>query len=424
MSRNGRKKAFLGAIVFVYGLIIYAGGSSSSATLQGGDTAVTFNNQVVRILQKNCQVCHHPGDIAPFSLMTYEDAYLWAGRIEEVTQSRYMPPWKPAAGCGEFQNQRGLTDEEIATIAQWVDAGVPEGDPNDLPPLEFPDGWTLGEPDLMLTPEVEYQPDPTGGDIYRCFSIPTNLTEDRYVTRIEIRPGNRSIVHHVLLFVDATGASVALDQADPEPGYTCFGGPGFSAGIFSGWAPGSRPWQMPDRVGILVPAGSRLVMQVHYHPTGEPEADRTMVGLHFADGPIQKQFRIFTLINDRFVIPAGATHHLVRAIFTIPRGFDVHALSVFPHMHLLGREMEVRAVFPNRTTQCLVDISDWDFNWQDMYFYTQPVPIPGGTRLELTAYYDNSANNPNNPNSPPQPVGWGEATTDEMCIAFIGFTID
>jgi hypothetical protein len=425
MSRNVVKKLLFGVVIVVYSLIICAGGSSGRATPRTTDVAVTFNNQVVRILQQNCQACHRPGNIAPFSLLTYEDANTWARRIKEVTQSRYMPPWKPLAGCGEFQNQRRLTEDEIATIAQWVDAGAPEGNPSELPPpVEFPDEWTLGEPDLVLAPEVEYQPAVTGEDVYRCFSIPTNLTQDRYVSRIEIRPGNRNIVHHVLLFIDGRGESAALDNAEPGPGYTCFGGPGFVGWMFSGWAPGSRPWVLPEGVGVRVPAGARLVMQVHYHPTGEPQSDRTQVGLHFADGPIRKNFLIFALANFTFEIPPGATRYPVTASFTIPRGVDVHALSIFPHMHLLGREMEVRAVLNNGTRRCLIDIDDWDFDWQDMYFYKDPVPLPGRTRLELTAYYDNSADNPNNPNSPPRPVRWGEATTDEMCIVFIGYTLD
>jgi hypothetical protein len=426
MTRNLKRLLFGGAIL-TFGVLISTGGSSGRVMPLAQDAAVTFNNEVVRIFQQNCQTCHRPGNIAPFSLMTYQDAAPWAERIKEVTQSREMPPWKPAADCGGFQNTRGLTDEEMATIARWADAGAPEGNPLDLPaPVEFPDGWTLGEPDLVVSPEAEYQPDYTsGGDVYRCFSIPTNLTQDRYITRIEIRPGNRAIVHHVLVFVDDTGESALLDAADPAPGYDCFGGVGTDdITLFSGWAPGSRPWVLPDNVGVRIPAGVRLVMQVHYHPNGQPETDRTLVGLHFADAPIRKQFRLFALINTDFTIPAGADHYQVRAFYTLPRGFNVHAVSIFPHMHLLGREMEIRAVLPNGTTRCLIDMNDWDFDWQDMYFYREPVPIPGRTRLELTAYYDNSANNPHNPNSPPQPVSWGEATTDEMCIAFIGYTVD
>lgn len=393
---------------------------------QGSEDEVTFSRQIARILQKNCQVCHLPGGIGPFSLRTYQDVYPLAQRIREVTEAGIMPPWKPVQGCSDFQGERRLSREEIATIAQWVEAGAPEGDPNELPPeLELPKGWALGEPDLALAPEEEYIPEAAGGDIYRCFVMPTNLTEEKYVAGVEVHPGNQRIVHHVLLFIDPLGVSELLDLRDPGPGYTCFGGPGFlPAGGLGGWAPGNQPRLLPQEVGIFLPPHARVVMQVHYHPTGEPEADKTSVGIYFARGQIKKRFRVLPLLNWDFVIPAGAERHEVRASFEIPWWINAHALSITPHMHLLGREMQVKALYPDGTERCLIYINDWDFEWQESYFYTQPVPLPGGTRLELIAYYDNSEKNPRNPNSPPIDVRWGEATTDEMCIAFIGFTLD
>jgi hypothetical protein len=321
---------------------------------------------------------------------------------------------------------RRLPDEDIETIARWVDAGAPEGDPQNLPPpLEFPDGWALGQPDTILEPAVDYSPDPQGSDIYRCFTMPTNFTEDRWVSAVEIRPGNRAIVHHVLVFIDRTGVSVQLDEADPGPGYTCFGGPGFlPSGGLGGWAPGARPQVLPDGVGWLVPAGAHVVMQVHYRPNGNPETDRTKIGLHFATKPVSKRFYSLPVLNRDFAIPPGDEHYRVTRRLEIPSGVDVTALSIAPHMHLLGREMEVKATLPDGQTKCLIYINDWDFNWQGSYFFKEPVPLPGGTVINLTAYYDNSDNNPWNPNSPPQTVTWGERTVDEMCIAFIGFTLD
>ncbi|MBI3949414.1 MAG: ascorbate-dependent monooxygenase [Acidobacteria bacterium] len=430
MRRLGKRILVL-AMLVTFSLIIYDGLRPSHVLLSASEEPVTFNNQIVRIFQKNCQACHHPGDIAPFSLMTYEDGYPWAQRIKEVTQSRYMPPWKPVSGCGEFKNKRGLTDEEIATIARWVDAGAPEGNPTDLPPpLEFPDGWTLGEPDSILTPEAEYMPDPVAGDVYRCFSIPTNLTEDRYITKMQLRPRNRKIVHHMMLFLDVDGKSAEADEADPGPGYTCSGDFGFvptrdPLGFFiGGWTPGATPLVLPEGVGLFVPAHSRIVMQVHYHPTGEPESDRTQVGLYFARGPIQKKLHVLPVLNTQFVIPAGAEHYKVTASLTLPPGLNMHALAILPHMHQLARQVQVEAIYPDGTTACLVKIDDWDFHWQDNYVFAEPVPLPARTRLEMTAYYDNSANNPNNPHSPPQPVGWGGSTADEMCVSFIGVTFD
>jgi hypothetical protein len=344
-----------------------------------------------------------------------------------------MPPWKPADGCGEFEAVRKLTADEIDTIAQWVDAGAPEGDPQDLPPpLEFPDEWRLGQPEAILEPDTDYMPNPDGQDVYRCFSLPTNFTQDQWISAVDIQPGARAIVHHVLLFIDRTGASVALDQQDPGPGYTCFGGPNVSPGtggqvtefLLGGWAPGAQPRQLPDGVALKVPAGARVVMQVHYRPNGEPLSDHTRVGLYFPTTHVKQQVRTLPIANQNFVIPAGAERYPVTASFRIPSFLDVHALSVAPHMHLLGREMKVLAALPNGQSPCLIHIKDWDFNWQGGYLLKKPVALPGGTVVNVTAYYDNSANNPRNPNSPPKDVRWGERTVDEMCLFFLGFTAD
>lgn len=420
------KKTVLILFGALYVTIIQVGARSSDRAAQSSGAPVTFSNQVVRIFQSNCQSCHHPGDIAPFSLMTYGEASRWAPLIKEVTASRYMPPWKPVEGCGVFQNPRGLTGDEIRTLAQWADAGAPEGNPTDLPPaIEFPNGWSLGEPDMVLSPDEDYLPDPNGKDVYRCFTMPTNVPQSKFVSAVDIRPGNRAIVHHVLLFLDTSGVSAQLDAADPGPGYTCFGGPGFSAaGGLGGWAPGAKVSLLPEGTGMQLPANARVVMQVHYHPNGKPNQDRTRLGIYFAKGPVQKIVRTLPLLNTTFVIPAGNPHYKVTQSFTIPRGIDAHAIGIAPHMHLLGREMEVTATYPDGTQHCMVRMNDWDFNWQGSYRYTSPVPLPGGTRLDLTAYYDNSSDNPRNPNSPPKPVRWGENTTDEMCIAFFSYTLD
>ncbi len=386
----------------------------------------TFNNQVVRIFQRNCQTCHHPGDVAPFSLMTYRDARPWARSIQEKVVLKQMPPWKPVAGCSEFQGERILADDEISTISRWVDAGSPEGDPADLPPpLTFTDGWPLGPPDAVLQPEGDYTVRP-GNDIYRCFSIPTDGRGDRYISAVEIKPGDRNVVHHVIIFLDPTGVSKALDDADAEPGYTSFGGPGFdAAGIIGGWAPGSRSRFENDGTAWKIPSGARVVIQVHYHPRDIIETDRTQIGLYYARQPVRKEIGVLPLINENFTIPAGDPHYRVTAGFpAIPPGYNAHALAVAPHMHLLGREISVSAAAPNGTSTCLVNINDWSFQWQGFYYFKEPVPLTAGTRLSAVAYYDNTSNNPRNPNSPPKAVRWGEQTTDEMCVAFITYTLD
>lgn len=387
----------------------------------------TFSKEVVRIFQQHCQSCHHQGDIAPFPLVTFEDAKPRASLIQFMTETRKMPPWKPTEGCGDFADERRLSDGELDTLKQWVAAGAPEGNRADLPaPLDFSSNWVLGEPDLVLSSAEAFTP-PPHVDTYRCFTIPTNLTTDAWVSAVDTHPGDRTTVHHVLSFIDTTGESVALDAAEPGPGYTCFGGPGFSLpGTLGGWAPGSRPLELPDDVGFSLPAGSRLVLQVHYHPHGdeEPQPDRTEFGIYFADQKPSKEMRIVPLVNQTFTIPPNDPNYKVTAGLPIPVPFPLKLWFVAPHMHLLGKKIRVEMTPAGGTAQCLIDIQDWDFNWQGAYRYNQPIDIPAGTRLSLTAYYDNSSNNPRNPNNPPKPVSWGEATTDEMCLAFLGVTIE
>ena len=389
-------------------------------------TGPTFSKEVVRIFQQHCQTCHHDGDIAPFSLVNYSEAKPYAALIKFMTQSRQMPPWKPTQGCGDFRDERRLTDGEIDTIARWVDGGAPEGNRADLPqPLDFGSGWALGEPDLVLQNPEPYTA-PAGKDTYRCFTIPTNLTSQAYVAAVDTHPGDRTTVHHVLSFIDTTGESVRLDESDPGPGYTCFGGPGFSLpGTLGGWAPGSRALELPEGTAFQLPAASRVVLQVHYHPhDGEALPDQTAIALYFAKEPPKQLMRVLPVFNNTFTIPPNDANYRVFGTWPLPMITPVKVWFVAPHMHLLGRKMTVQATLPDGSTRCLVDIDDWDFNWQGSYAYKEPLSFPIGTILSLTAYYDNSTGNVRNPNNPPKPVSWGEETTDEMCLAFVGFTID
>ena len=380
---------------------------------------VTFNNQVVRVFQRNCQTCHRPGEVAPFSLTTYPDAHARRDDIVEAVESRYMPPWKALPGHGEFADVRRLSDGDIGLIRRWVDAGAPEGDPRDLPaPRSFPTGWRLGTPTVVLAMEEPFTMPPRTKDIYRCFVVPIRIAGDRRMIRAsEVLPGNRKIVHHVQTFLDVTGRSVELDQADPGPGYTCFGGPRFdSAGGLGGWAPGYAPIEIPSGVAWGIPPGARLVMQVHYHNPGDtPETDVTRIGVHLTSGPFDRRLAVVRANAWNFGIPAGAERHVIDAATTLSD--DLDALSIHAHMHLLGRAMTVTARLPDGTTRPMLKIDDWDFEWQIRYTYQQPVPLPAGTRLEAQCVYDNSAGNPRNPNKPPRPVFSGFETTDEMCLA-------
>jgi hypothetical protein len=394
-------------------------------------TGPTFSNEVVRIFQNHCQTCHHPGDIAPFSLMDYASAKPEAAQIKLMTETHQMPPWKPTPGCGDFAEARTISQDELDTIVRWVNNGAPEGNPSDLPvTIDFSSGWTLGQPDLVLSYPEAFTP-PGQGDTYRCLPMPTNLTSDQYVSAIDIHPGDRKTVHHVIAFIDKNGDSARLDQADPAPGYQCFGGPGFdisdpAAATLGGWAPGTIATRFPEEVAFSLPKASTVVLQVHYHPhDANTIPDKTEIGIYFAKRPPQKLLRILPLINTSFTIPPNDPDYKVTAGFDLPFfAPPVHVWAIYPHMHLLGHTMNVSATLPSGQTQCLIDIGDWDFNWQGMYRYNTPIPVPPISTLALEAHYDNSSDNLRNPNSPPKAVSWGEQTTDEMCIAFIAFTLD
>jgi peroxiredoxin len=386
---------------------------------------VTFTRDVAPILQAKCQSCHRPGEIGPFSLLTYEAARPWAGLIKDYTQRRLMPPWKPAEDFGQFADVRRLTDAQVHTIVEWVNEGTPRGDPKDMPPpRQFAEGWMLGKPDLVLDAGDSYEVTSEGRDVYRNFVLPYVPDKDQWVSAVEVRPDQRAVVHHVILYGDPLGKSVELDAADPGPGYTGSGvGPGFfPAEFLGGWAPGNTPRFAPPGIAIRIPAHSHLVLQVHYHKDGKPHRDRTRVGLHFATGPIDKEARALPIVNMGLQIPPGVARQEIRATAHIPT--DVTARVVIPHMHLLGREMKITATLPDGAVKPMVWIKDWDFNWQETYVFKEPMKLPKGSRIDVVAYYDNSTGNPHNPNNPPKLVTWGEQTTDEMCVAFVGVTVD
>ncbi len=385
---------------------------------------VTYAKDIAPILYQNCAGCHHAGEVAPFPLMSYQDAKPRAAFLAAVTQSRYMPPWKADRSVA-FADQRGLTDAQIALIQRWSAAGAPMGDPKAVPPApRFTSDWTLGPPDAAFVMPSLYHLSADGSDVYRCFVLHTHYAQDRWVTAMQVRPGDARIVHHVLVYVDTSGqaARLAAQTNDGQPGYTSFGGIGFPPeGLLGGWAPGNGPHPLPPGVGLRLPRNADIVLQVHYHKDGKPEADLTRLGLYFAQGPVDKPLHIWPL-HAPLWIPAGDAHYTTQADLTVPA--DATLLEILPHMHLLGRTISVTATLPDGTTRPLVSIPDWDFNWQTTYVYQRPVALPRGTVLHLTATYDNSANNPRNPHVPPQTVTWGEQTTDEMCLAFLFYTVD
>lgn len=393
--------------------------------LAGGDRArtsekPTFTRDVAIILQRHCQTCHRPRQVAPFPLETYEQARKRADDIATVVAEKQMPPWKPAPGYGpKLKDERVLSKAEIEVIKAWAEAGAPRGDEKDMPPpVKFPDGWRLGTPDLVLEMPEEYVIPASGPDVYRCFVIPTNLPKDVYLSAVEYRPQNRRVTHHMLAFIDVEGGARLRDKADPGPGYTEFSGPGAEVfGDLGAWLAGTDPTHLPDGVGRLFPRGADVILQIHYHPSGKRETDRTRLGLHFARKPVKKTLHLNNASCPDFVLPAGNPKIPIKACWYVP--VDTEALSVTPHMHQLGHDIRMFAVLPGGRKQHLIHIPDWDPAWQGTYYFEKPVALPKGSVVHTVAHFDNSAH-PRNPHRPPQIVRWGHGVNDEMCVGYIG----
>lgn len=393
---------------------------ATPAEATGGE--VTFHRDVAPLLYAHCSECHRPGESAPFPLLTYEDAVRHARQIAAVTQSRFMPPWHPVPGFGRFRNERRLTDFEIARVARWVADGMPAGDSADeLAPPQFTDGWRLGKPDLILKMPEAFELAADGPDVHQHFVLPTGLDRHRLVSAVEFRPGTPRVTHHASFYIDVTGAGRKLASLTPDLGYGSFVGPGFpSVGSLRSWLPGMSPQHLPEGTGQLLQARSDLIVEIHYRRSGKVETDRSVVGLHFAKSDARQLVGEFQVANKELTIPAGAARHHHTASFTLP--VDATLLDTVPHMHLLGREMKAVAVRPDGEVVPLVWITDWDFNWQGQYLYSEPPSLPAGTRIDVEAWFDNSAENPLNPHSPPQTVTWGEETQDEMAVCQFRYT--
>jgi hypothetical protein len=384
----------------------------------------TFNKDIAPLIYQNCMSCHRPGEVGPFPLTDYAEVKRKARNILKVVDRGVMPPW-PARSHGEFSNERILTADQKQLLHEWIEAGEPEGNPADLPPPpHFTEGWQLGPPDMVLSPTSAYTLAADGDDVYRCFVLPTNEAADRWVSAIEVRPGNRRVVHHALLYIDTTGTGRQLAAKGTGESYASFGGIGFAPqGSLGGWAPGITPNPLPEGVGYLLPKGADVILQIHYHKDGKQETDQTRIGLYYSRVPVDKRFRSFPLADRAINIPAGQADYEVRKRFPrSPR--DITLLTITPHMHWLGQQMMVSVEFPDGKQQTLIDVPKWDFNWQNIYRYRTSISIPAGSRFTLTAVYDNSSDNIQNPNTPPRNVKWGEQTSDEMCIVFLGYTLD
>ncbi len=387
-----------------------------AAAIHGRGGPVTFNQDIAPLIHRNCSSCHRPGEAAPFSLLSYEEAAKKGKMIAKVTSARLMPPWKAEPASYPYRDERRLAESEIAMIQDWVSQGMPEGSGGKPAPPKFASNWRLGEPDLIVEMPAAYHVPAEGPDIYRNIAVPLGLKEEKWVTAIDMRPSARSVVHHVLYFADPKGLAHQRPQQGSEPGFSGMRVAGATLPL-GGWAVGAQPHLFPEGLALRLPKGSDLVVQYHFHPTGKPEAEKSVIGLYFATKPPERSltriqmppaYSLFSGLD----IPAGEKDFVIRDSYSLQVAVD--AVGVGAHAHYLGRQLKMTATLPNGDVKTLLFIKDWDFAWQDRYYFRQLVPLPQGTRLDVEIHWDNSADNPRNPSSPPTRVTWGEESKDEM----------
>jgi mono/diheme cytochrome c family protein len=376
----------------------------------------TFNQQIAPIIYRNCSSCHRPSEAAPFSLLSYEDTKKKAKTLAKAVTARAMPPWKAGPASYPYRDERRLSDAEIRLIDEWVEAGTPEGAGEKPAPPKFISGWRLGEPDLVVEMPAAYHVPADGPDIYRNLAVPLGLTNDQWITALDMRPSARAVVHHVLYFADPTGRAHLKQGPGTEPGYN-----GMQAGRatvpLGGWAVGAQPHFLPEGFSMRVPKGSDLVIQYHFHPSGKPEAEKSLVGLYFAKKPPERLLTrvqmppAYSLFSGLDIKP-GDKDFVIRDSYTLP--VDTDALGLGAHAHYICKQMKMTATLPGGEVKTLLHIADWDFAWQDRYYFKELVALPKGTRLDTEIHWDNSADNPRNPSSPPVRVTWGEESKDEM----------
>ena len=377
--------------------------------------AVTYSGAVASIIAEKCQTCHRPGEVGPFPLLTYDDVRKHSAMLREVVDDRRMPPWHADPRIGHFKNDRSLTARERATLMAWVAQGTPLGDPRAIPaPKTFPEGWSIGKPDVVFEVAQAYTVPAQGTVDYIHTRVPTQFKEDVWVQAAEARPGNRAVVHHIIVYI--------IDRA------ALLRGGGVGGGLdrrgdshLCGYAPGDMPSVYSDGAAKKIPAGSDLLFEIHYTPNGKVHTDRPKVGLIFAKGPVTQRAHTLGIANPRFEIPPGADDVKVNSDFTFP--VDAHLLSFMPHMHLRGKSFSYKAVYPDGRTENLLSVPSFDYGWQTYYSLAEPKAMPKGTKIFCEAHFDNSSKNPFNPD-PSKRVRWGEQTWDEMMIGYIDFVDD
>jgi hypothetical protein len=386
--------------------------------------SVTFSKDVAPILQKNCQACHRPGEAAPMSLLTYQQARPWAKAIKQAVLVKKMPPWFADPQYGHFRNDRSLAQKDIDTLVNWVDAGAPEGDPKDLPkPAEFVDGWNIGQPDAIYEMPEPFHVASAGTIDYQYVILPYKFEEDRWIQMAEVRPGNRAVVHHVIAYIrdrsskwmrDKKPGEIFVPEADAEGNR-----PSLSGDLLSGFAPGLPASVLQPGQGRLIKAGSDIILQLHYTANGKAGEDRTKVGVVFCKQPPQQRVMTLAAANNKFTIPPGDSNYRVDAEFEL--GHEAKLSALLPHMHLRGKDFEYRVTYPTGETQTILSVPHYDFGWQLWYQPVSDIVLPKGSKIAVTAHYDNSPNNRNNPD-PTKAVKWGDQSWEEMMIGFFDVT--
>jgi mono/diheme cytochrome c family protein len=402
-----RKPALLTAIGMLFCCLLAAGAHTSGASDK--QSAPTFSKEIAPIFYRNCINCHRQGEIAPMSLVTYKEVRPWAKAIREKVITREMPPWHPDPNIGHWANDRRMSQKEIDTVVAWIDSGAAEGNPKELPPApKFPDGWQIGKPDVIFHMPEEFTVPAEGAVPYQHFRVPTNFKEDRYIHAMEARAGNLSVVHHIVIYVR-------------EPGYKRPRKLDLGEGLLGALSPGQTPFVAQPGTAKLIKAGSELIFQMHYTPSGKETKDRSYLGLIFSKEPVKKIITTTAAFDTRFVIPPGATNYEVKASQEIEQ--DTEIVSLMPHMHLRGKDITYTAIYPDGRRETLLHIPRYNFSWQVYYYPKQPIRVPKGTRIEVVAHYDNSTRNPMNPD-PTREVRFGEQTWDEMMNGFYDYVTE
>lgn len=426
---------------------------TGGARAEDSESAPTFYRDVLPIFQQHCNVCHHEGALAPMALDTYQSTRPWARSIQRSLGQGEMPPWDADPRYEHFSNENRLSEEDLATVLRWTMIGAPAGNPEDAPaPQTWDDeGWVLGKPDIILSMAEPYTVPAEGPDEYKYFRVPTNFTEDTWVSAVEIMPGNRQVVHHVIAFVSdpdnpdrhvakGEGGVVATNSYRPESDAELqkvidqqerlrkFAErrepkekPLREMGMIGGMAPGMPPWESYLGEARLIPAGSELVLQMHYHPSGTEGTDVTSIGLKVAKGSHFKRRHTTGIFNVSFAIPPGADDYEVLASHKIDE--DITVYSFMPHMHLRGKSFSYTAVLPDGTERIMLSVPRYRFDWQLAYELAEPIQLPQGTVINCRATFDNSTGNPDNPD-PQAIVRFGEPTVDEMMIGWFDYTRD